>query len=269
MLSLRWPGGPSLCCIGLLSLSPLYVHIHACCRACGASMAGIPKRKLSKDRAGGEDTSGDDRAGRGTDEASFEREDRRPRAERAAGGNKACVARETSDREQARMKKGRTSGGTGGNTLRARFSAQGTRARGACNEATLLLLLPAALALKIDIKETNSRRKEETYSRKFGRLRSSKSIRSRRSGGNSAARTNSAGAASRGQRDGRRRRRARSRGRRRACSRAGRGRTRNDRRNDRGGRRPSRRGDDGRTRGSASRWEKNRRRTAKSGRSVQ
>ena len=207
--------------------------------------------------------------GRGTDEASFEREDRRPRAERAAGGDEARVARETSDKEKARTKKGRTSGGTGGNTLRARFSAQGTRARGACNEATLLLLLPAALALKIDVKETNSRRKEETYSRKFGRLRSSKSIRSRRSGGNSAARTNSAGAASRGQRDGRRRRRARSRGRRRTCPRAGRGRMRNNRRNDRGGRRPSRRGDDGRTRGSASRWEKNRRRAAKSGRSVQ
>ena len=147
------------------------------------------------------------------------------------------MARETSDREQARTKKGPTSGGTGGNTLRARFSAQGTRARGTCNEATLLLLLPAALALKIDIKEMNSRRKEETYSRKFGRLRSSKSIRSRRSGGSSAARTNSAGAASRGQRDGRRRRRARSRGRRRTCPRAGRGRTRNDRRNDRGGHR--------------------------------
>ena len=37
VLSLRRPGGPSLRCVGLLSLSPRYVHICACCRACGAS----------------------------------------------------------------------------------------------------------------------------------------------------------------------------------------------------------------------------------------
>ena len=35
--SLRQPGGPSLRCVRLLSLSPCYVHIRACCRACGAS----------------------------------------------------------------------------------------------------------------------------------------------------------------------------------------------------------------------------------------
>ena len=37
MLLLRRPGGPSLRCVGLLSLSPRCVHIRACCRACGAS----------------------------------------------------------------------------------------------------------------------------------------------------------------------------------------------------------------------------------------
>ena len=37
MPSLRRPGGPLLRCVGLLSLSPRYVHIRACCRACGAS----------------------------------------------------------------------------------------------------------------------------------------------------------------------------------------------------------------------------------------
>ena len=37
MLSLRQPSGPSLHCVGLLSLSPRYVHIRTCCRACSAS----------------------------------------------------------------------------------------------------------------------------------------------------------------------------------------------------------------------------------------
>ena len=35
--SLHRPGGPSLRCVGLLSLSPRYVHIRVCCHACGAS----------------------------------------------------------------------------------------------------------------------------------------------------------------------------------------------------------------------------------------
>ena len=34
-----------LCCIGLLALSPHYVHIHVCCRACGAS-AGVEGRGI-------------------------------------------------------------------------------------------------------------------------------------------------------------------------------------------------------------------------------
>ena len=44
MLSLRWPGGPSPRCVGLLSLSLRYVHIRACCRACGASAEIVLKR---------------------------------------------------------------------------------------------------------------------------------------------------------------------------------------------------------------------------------
>ena len=39
--SLRRPGGPSLRCVGLLSLSPRYVHIRACCCACGASPSNL------------------------------------------------------------------------------------------------------------------------------------------------------------------------------------------------------------------------------------
>ena len=37
MLLLRWSGGPSLCCVRLLALSPCYVHICACCHTCGTS----------------------------------------------------------------------------------------------------------------------------------------------------------------------------------------------------------------------------------------
>ena len=36
-MSLCRPGGPSLHCVRLLSLSPRYVHIRTCCRTCGAS----------------------------------------------------------------------------------------------------------------------------------------------------------------------------------------------------------------------------------------
>ena len=42
MLLLRRPGGPSLRCVGLLSLSPRCVHIRACCHACGASTLPLP-----------------------------------------------------------------------------------------------------------------------------------------------------------------------------------------------------------------------------------
>ena len=47
MLPLRRSGGPSLCCVGLLSLSPRYVHIHACCHACGALAVKEPWRHFS------------------------------------------------------------------------------------------------------------------------------------------------------------------------------------------------------------------------------
>ena len=49
-MSLRWPGGPLLRCVGLLSLSPRYVHIRACCRACGASALAIELEWLETER---------------------------------------------------------------------------------------------------------------------------------------------------------------------------------------------------------------------------
>ena len=114
--------------------------------------AGIPQRKLSKESAGGGGTSEDDCEGRGAGEDSLARKDRTPRTGRAASGDTARATERMSEQKNRKKDKRRTSGRTYRDTLRAGPNTQSAGTRGTRDEAALLLLLPATLALGNNVK---------------------------------------------------------------------------------------------------------------------
>ena len=95
----------------------------------------------------------DDREGRGAGEDSLAREDRTLRTGRAARGDAArATGRMSKTKNRKKDKKRRTSGRTYRNALHAGPNTQSAGTRGARDEAALLLLLPATLALRNNVK---------------------------------------------------------------------------------------------------------------------
>ena len=94
----------------------------------------------------------DDREGRGAGEDSLARKDRTPRTGRAASGDAARATERMSEQKNRKKDKRRTSGRTYRDALRAGPNTQGAGTRGTRDEAALLLLLPATLALGNNVK---------------------------------------------------------------------------------------------------------------------